>query len=248
QALTRITGGVAVGAALVASIAATSTITDNSAPRSGASLAVAAADQQRPGGVLALDPQTAGHAGRAGRVEAPLSKPRRAPVKPQRVVKAADVIGLAEKQVGIAENNGRGGGTKFQDWYAKSDFGKHTAARDGATPGVYKDAAWCAMFITWLGDNFSFNDQMGGDAYTVTMAKWFEQHGRWGHKPKPGAVVFFDWNGGKTISGIDHVGLVKSLNPDGTINTIEGNISDAVVKKTRTLDKIAGFGYPDYTK
>ncbi|MGH3388813.1 MAG: hypothetical protein ACRDOO_08035, partial [Actinomadura sp.] len=42
QALTRITGGVAVGAALVASIAATSTITDNSAPRSGASLAVAA--------------------------------------------------------------------------------------------------------------------------------------------------------------------------------------------------------------
>ena len=70
--------------------------------------------------------------------------------------------------------------------------------------------------------------------------------GRFGHTPKPGAVVFFDWAGGKTINGIDHVGLVTKINHNGTINTIEGNISDSVVKKTRTLDQIAGFGYPDY--
>jgi surface antigen len=241
QTLTRITGGIAVGAALVTSIAATATITDTTTPRTGADPAITTTGHQHTAAIPALAPQ-------AGQVEAPLSKPKRAPSRPQRLVKAQDVIGLAEKQVGIAENNGRGGGTKFQDWYTNSEFAEQTAARDGATPGVYKDAAWCAMFITWLGDNFNFNEQIGGDAYTVTMAKWFEDHGRWGDKPKPGAVVFFDWAGGRSISGIDHVGLVKSVNADGTINTIEGNISDAVVKKTRTMDTIAGFGYPNYTK
>jgi surface antigen len=237
RTLTRVTGGVAVSAALVAGIATTATVSNTSSAQPATNATIAGHDS----GLLPANPKIELPA-------APMSKPKKAITHPRKLIKAADVINLAEKQVGIAETNGRGGGTKFQDWYAHSDFAKQTAARDGATPGVYKDAAWCAMFITWLGDNFNFNDQMGGDAYTVTMAKWFNEHNRFGHTPKPGAVVFFDWAGGKTINGIDHVGLVTKINPDGTINTIEGNISDSVVKKTRTLDQIAGFGYPNYTK
>jgi surface antigen len=241
RTLTRMTGGAAVSAALIAGLATTATLPANTTPHTTTT--------------TTLDHNTPGH-NSTGRLlpdnpkiqppKAPMSKPHRAPAHPHKLVKAADVINLAEQQVGITETNTHGGGTKFQNWYAHSDIAKKTAARDGATPRAYKDAAWCAMFITWLGDNFNFNDQIGGDAYTVTMATWFQNHHRFGHTPKPGAIVFFDWAGGTTINGIDHVGLVTKLNPNGTINTIEGNISDSVVKKTRTLNQITGFGYPNY--
>jgi CHAP domain-containing protein len=241
RTLTRLTGGMAVSAALVTGIAATTTVSDHSAPHTDPNTAVQT--DQNTSDLLPANPKI-----ELPDIAAPMPKPKKAITHPHKPVKATDVINLAEQQVGIAETNGHGGGTKFQNWYAGSDFAKKTAARDGATPTAYKDAAWCAMFITWLGDNLNFNDQIGGDAYTVTMATWFNHHNRFGHTPKPGAIVFYDWNGGKTINGIDHVGLVTKVNTDGTINTIEGNISDSVVKKTRTLDKVTGFGYPDYGK
>ena len=237
QTLTRITGGVAIGAALVASIAATATIEGNTHPRSSTALAAAAA-QGNTGSLLAPAPM-------AKLAAKPQAKPALPHHKP---VTANDVINLAKQQVGIAETNGHGGGTKFQNWYAGSHFAKQTAQRDGASTTDYKDAAWCAMFISWLGDQFHFNDQMGADAYTVAHADWFAQHGRFGHTPKPGAVVFFDWNGGKTTAGIDHVGLVVKDNHDGTIETIEGNANNEVEHRQRNTDLIAGYGYPNYAK
>jgi surface antigen len=237
QTLTRITASIAVGAALITTIAATATIT---APRSEASPTAATADQHTTTGALDLD------TGQAPLRKTKKNKTATRAKAPHHPVKAHDVVALAQKQIGITETNGHGGGTKFQDWYTHSNLAKQTAHRDGATPAAYKNAAWCAMFISWLGHNLAFNDQIGGDAYTVTMATWFHQHHRYGHTPKPGAIVFFDWNGNKTINDIDHVGLVTNINPNGTITTIEGNINNTVVTKTRTPDKITGYGYPDY--
>jgi surface antigen len=243
QTLTRITGGIAVGAALVATIAATATITDTT-PRTGTSLAAAAAEGNTnllapaPMAKPAIKPQAK-----------PAAEPAAEPALPHhQPVTADDVITLAKKQVGIAETDGRGGGTKFQNWYADSHFAQQTAQRDGAATTDYKDAAWCAMFITWLGNQFHFNDQMGADAYTVAHADWFQNHHRFGHTPKPGAVVFFDWNGGKTTAGIDHVGLVVKDNHNGTIETIEGNADNQVEHKQRSTDLVAGYGYPNYAK
>jgi uncharacterized protein (TIGR02594 family) len=156
---------------------------------------------------------------------------------------ASEVIELAEEQVGIKERNGR---TKFHEWYIKNPAAKLTAARDGGSVADYMGAAWCNMFVSWIGEKTGAKG-MGADAWTVAHAKWFEKTDRWGEKAKPGAVVFFAWDGGG-MDSIEHVGLVVKDNGDGTITTIEGNTGNAVKKKIRDESDVVGYGYPDYRK
>jgi hypothetical protein len=60
-------------------------------------------------------------------------------------------------------------------------------------------------------------------------------------------VVFYDWNGAKTTSAIDHVGLVKKDNGDGTITTIEGNTGNGKVEeRVRPTSQVVGYGYPEF--
>ncbi|WP_243716055.1 CHAP domain-containing protein [Actinomadura darangshiensis] len=161
-------------------------------------------------------------------------------------VKPDEVIKLAEKQVGVHE--GKGGETKYHDWYISTPHAKQTAARDGGFPVKdYRGAQWCNMFVSWLGAQTGVKN-MGWDAYTVQHATWFKDTGRWGHEAKPGAVVFFDWQDGSDggINDIDHVGLVVKDNGDGTVNTVEGNTDNSVNQKVRQKSQIVGFGYPDY--
>ncbi|MDL4817728.1 CHAP domain-containing protein [Actinomadura opuntiae] len=156
---------------------------------------------------------------------------------------AQDVIKLARTQIGTHEDGS--GNSKFNDWYVDSSLGQINAHRIGAKSAtVYKGQSWCDMFVSWLGQNTGTKG-MGADAYTVSHAQWFKKTGRFGQTPKPGAVVFFAWNGGG-IKGIDHVGIVVKDNHDGTISTIEGNTSDAVKAKVRDTSMVAGYGYPEY--
>jgi hypothetical protein len=167
---------------------------------------------------------------------------------PHAPVTANEVIALAKKQVGVSETDGYGGGTKYQRWYAGTARAKQTVLRDGGSVGDYLDAAWCSMFISWLGHKLHFSDQLGSDAWTIAHAEWFKERGRWGHKPKAGAVVFYSWSGGSSIDDIDHVGLVIKKLGGGRIKTIEGNTNDAVTKQVRSTDQVVGYGYPDYAK
>jgi len=165
---------------------------------------------------------------------------------PPRKVQPSEVIKLAQKQVGISE--GKGKQTKFHDWYVSTPHAKATAKRDGGfSVKAYNGAQWCDMFVSWLGAQTGVKN-MGWDAYTVQHATWFKKTDRWGSKPKPGAVVFFDWKDGSkgSIGDIDHVGLVVKDNGNGTVKTIEGNSDDQVQKKTRDTSEIVGYGYPDY--
>lgn len=156
---------------------------------------------------------------------------------------AQDVINLARTQVGTHED--ASGNSKFNNWYIDSPLGEQNAHRIGAkSASVYKGQSWCDMFVSWLGQNTGTKG-MGADAYTVSHAQWFKKTGHFGQTPKPGAVVFFAWNGGG-IKGIDHVGIVVKDNHDGTINTIEGNTGNAVKQKVRDTSTVAGYGYPEY--
>ncbi|GAA2171837.1 CHAP domain-containing protein [Actinomadura napierensis] len=156
---------------------------------------------------------------------------------------AQDVIKLARTQVGTHED--ASGNSKFNDWYVDSSLGRLNAHRIGAkSASVYKGQSWCDMFVSWLGQNTGTKG-MGADAYTVSHAEWFKKTGRFGQTAKPGAVVFFAWNGGG-IKGVDHVGIVVKDNHDGTINTIEGNTGNAVKQKVRDTSTVAGYGYPEY--
>ncbi|WP_062430711.1 CHAP domain-containing protein [Herbidospora daliensis] len=142
------------------------------------------------------------------------------------------LINVANSQMGYAEVNGS---SKFGEW-----FGQNVVKKAG-----YKDAAWCDMFVSWAAHQTGQAQDVGQFAYTPEHAQWFENQGAWGTTPVPGAVVFFDWGHSKNISAIDHVGLVKKVINDHTIETIEGNISNMVVSKVRTDNTIVGYGYPE---
>jgi uncharacterized protein (TIGR02594 family) len=156
---------------------------------------------------------------------------------------AADAIKVALSQVGVTEN--AAGGSKFNQWFMTSSYAKADVARDGGSVGDYANASWCDIFVTWVGARAGVKG-IGGDAFTPAHARWFQRQGRWGDAPRPGAVVFFSWGGGKRIGDIDHVGLVVKDDHDGTIQTVEGNTGDAVKIRTRDIDDVVGYGYPEY--
>ncbi|KAB8187556.1 CHAP domain-containing protein [Nonomuraea phyllanthi] len=145
-------------------------------------------------------------------------------------------IDLLESQLGYSER--AGAYTKFGKWY-----GKHVEF-----DADYTSAPWCDMYLSWAAHKLGYEDWMGQFAWTVSHAKWFKEQGAWGHKPKPGAFVFYDWSGSNDIDRIDHVGVVTKVVGD-TIFTIEGNIDGGLAKrKERDTSKVVGYGYPERIK
>jgi hypothetical protein len=189
------------------------------------------------------------------RAAAPKKEPHTAPLSAKGIANAVkngrpslptanDVLKLAVAQVGIT-GNAAGGGTKFQKWFVASPWAVRGVQRDGGHVSDYANADWCDIFVSWLGAKAGVKG-IGGDAFTPTHAQWFKDQGRWGDTPKPGAVVFYSWSGGKGIHDIDHVGIVLKDNHDGTIQTVEGNTDNAVKVRTRNVSSVVGYGYPEY--
>ncbi|WP_018654795.1 CHAP domain-containing protein [Actinomadura flavalba] len=128
------------------------------------------------------------------------------------------------------------------------------AARHG---GEFLSAPWCDMAVTyWARRSGNAGAVLpGGDrAYTVWHAQDFQKAGRWHtgtaanlSKAKPGDIVFFDWGATNSVGAIDHVGVVEKVLSGGRVQTIEGNTSDAVLRRVRGADTVAGFGRPAYT-
>lgn len=122
-----------------------------------------------------------------------------------------------------------------------------TVKRDGGSRTAYLNAAWCAMFVSWVGEETGARSTVGWDAYTVAHAKWFKNNERWGSSAKPGAVVFFSWSGSKSLDSIQHVGFVLKDNGNGTISTVEGNTGNGKVEeRVRPKSQVVGYGYPEY--
>ncbi|MEO3883807.1 CHAP domain-containing protein [Nonomuraea sp. B5E05] len=145
-------------------------------------------------------------------------------------------VELLERQLGYSEK--AGAYTKFGSWYGKNvEF-----------DADYTSAPWCDMMLSWAAHKLGYEEWIGQFAWTVAHAKWFKEQGAWGKKPKPGAIVFYDWSGSNKISRIDHVGVVTRVEGD-TIYTIEGNIDGGVAKrKERDTSKVVGYGYPEEIK
>ncbi|MEV5571179.1 CHAP domain-containing protein [Spirillospora sp. NPDC052269] len=194
------------------------------------------APQQQAPQAAPAQPQAANEAPKAPAQPAPPRKPT-----------AQQAIKVATSQAGIKEDGA--GKTKFQQWYMGTERAKQTLARDGGSLGLYADASWCDMFVSWVGTQIGFAHSVGSDAWTVAHAKWFKSQNRWGSAAKPGSVVFFAWNGSKSIDAIQHVGMVIKDNGNGTVKTIEGNTDGGAVEvKNRQSKMIVGYGYPDYAK
>lgn len=116
--------------------------------------------------------------------------------------------------------------------------------------------AWCNATVTWAAfASGNYNAVCHGKdrAYTPEHAQVFRDHGEWVagtdenvRKAKPGWIVFFDWGGTNGIGAIDHVGIVEKNLHNGTVQTMEGNTSDRLLRRVRGASVIAGFGVPKY--
>ncbi|MGW2635738.1 peptidoglycan-binding protein [Streptomyces sp. NPDC001348] len=109
---------------------------------------------------------------------------------------------------------------------------------------------WCDMSISYeAAHSDNLKAVMGKFALTTAHARAFQSHGRWHYGlggVRAGDVVFFDWSGGRSISGIDHVGLVEAVHSNGTVTTLEGNTSDAFRRRLRNSACVVGYGRPAY--
>lgn len=116
--------------------------------------------------------------------------------------------------------------------------------------------AWCNIFQSQVMYEISGGYSIAGGkfAYTVSHAQRFQSMGLWGTTPRLGALAFFDWEGGKSISGIDHIGMVRGpQQSNGLVPTVEGNtrangeqLRDGVWIALRNPANIVGYGYPLY--
>ncbi len=131
-----------------------------------------------------------------------------------------DLLKIAETQLGYTESqrnfdavlNEDGEGYTLKGW-----------TRYGAWYGIpYGD--WCAMFISFCLNYADIPESaIPYDCATTTWIDSLSERGMYApagsYDPKPGDLIFFDWEG----DGLsDHVGIVWAVNP-GSITTIEGN-------------------------
>ena len=88
---------------------------------------------------------------------------------------------------------------------------------------------WCAYFTSWAArqGGVPLGDQGQGFGSVDALYSWAQRAGKAipagpGVTPQPGDLIVFD----------EHIGLVESVTPDGTVNTIEGNSSDQVIRRS----------------
>jgi CHAP domain len=98
---------------------------------------------------------------------------------------------------------------------------------------------WCAYFTSWaareagvpLGDNGQ------GFGRVDDVYAWAQRTGKAipadSGTPQPGDLIVWD----------EHIGVVESVLPDGSIQTIEGNSSDAVTRRTHDAGGGGAIGY-----
>lgn len=141
-------------------------------------------------------------------------------------VTPADLLKIAQNEVGYSRWNDPQQGTKYGRWYAQLT---------GSPYFGYNGVPYCAMFVSWVLNQagvkcanfpnavaFDFRDK--GTIGNALVSKY---------ALKPGDVISFDWDG--DVGG-DHVGFVKEVYND-SVRTIEGNTDNGIV-----AEKIRSYG------
>jgi surface antigen len=138
---------------------------------------------------------------------------------------ASGVLQAAESQVGAAEQP------------PGSNDGPHIATYRSAVTGAQAGEPWCAYFVSWAaaqaGEPIGANGQGLGSVSEITS--WASSTGRLlpaSATPSPGDLILF---------GDQHVGIVESVNSDGTLTTVEGNYSNGVSRVTRSPSEATGY-------
>lgn len=157
-------------------------------------------------------------------------------------ISAEKILSIARAEVGVKATDVKR--CKYNTWYYGSEVS-----------GSGYD--WCEVFVQWVFAKAGASSLL----YTKTAncgyaAKAFQDKGRLvtsGYKK--GDVVFFHWNSERStlVPGTyvsHHVGIIESVNSDGTLTTIEGNTGSsangAVLRQKRPLSVVSCAGRPAY--
>lgn len=137
---------------------------------------------------------------------------------------AAQALSNAESQIGVRELTGHNDG---------KDIAKY---RNGVSNG----APWCASFVSWCykgNDVFGYQPSVSGIMMAADRKNLYSKKGE--YTPKAGDIMI-------QKNGASHTGIVESVDPDGTVHTIEGNASNQVKRCTykpgsRGYNQISGY-------
>jgi CHAP domain len=137
------------------------------------------------------------------------------------------ILAAAESQIGQAEQPP---GSNESPAIAE-----YRAATAGAVPGE----PWCACFASWASRQAGepLGAQGEGLGSVSAIWSWAQGAGRAvpngpGVVPKPGDLIVF---------GGEHVGIVRGVLPDGSIQTIEGNYENKVALNVRPSGEATGY-------
>jgi uncharacterized protein YgiM (DUF1202 family) len=142
---------------------------------------------------------------------------------------AQALLKVAQGEIGYVE--GANNYTKYGAWYG------------------LPNEAWCAMFVSWCANEADIPTSIIPKmSWVPSMVSFYKGKNCYyarssGYVPKPGDIIFF--------GSSSHVGIVESVTGTGssaTVNTIEGNTSDAVKRRSYSISSsyILGYGSVPY--
>lgn len=141
-----------------------------------------------------------------------------------------EIVTVALSQVGNI------GGEPYWSWY-----------------GFSSRVEWCACFVSWCADQCGYIEAGVIPMFAACASQgvpWFQERGLWqdnSYEPRPGDIIFFDWDDGGQDGQSDHVGIVEKVE-NGRVYTIEGNSGDSVRQNSYPIGyyEIYGYGTPAY--
>ena len=140
------------------------------------------------------------------------------------------IVSVALSQVGNI------GGEPYWSWYG---FGSRVE--------------WCACFVSWCANECGYIEAGVIPKFAACASQgvpWFQERGLWqdnSYEPRPGDIIFFDWDDGGQDGQSDHVGIVEKVE-NGRVYTVEGNSGDSVRQNSYPIGyyEIYGYGTPAY--
>lgn len=150
------------------------------------------------------------------------------------LVKLSRLLQTARNQIGVKEETGKNDGEPVKRYAGN------------------RSEPWCAHFVAWIYRNVGLpipddiiptESQHNPLASVTHMESVFKERGWLHEKPMPGDIVFFASRGQSDAGRGRHCGIVEMVDSKN-FSTIEGNLSNAVRRKTHGLDnpQVTGFG------
>ena len=141
-----------------------------------------------------------------------------------------EIVTVALSQVGNV------GGEPYWSWY-----------------GFSGRVEWCACFVSWCANECGYIEAGVIPKFAACASQgvpWFQERGLWqdnSYEPRPGDIIFFDWDDGGQDGQSDHVGIVEKVE-NGRVYTVEGNSGDSVRQNSYPIGyyEIYGYGTPAY--